>query len=151
MLRQAQEKIYKDIIYNNYHKDPASKDVDSVLHARVDEVIDALALGCTLAKPRRFGMNIVTAEDFRSIARKFDSTICAVACDALYDNEANVRNRKFYLLGVLARFRDTINPKDVRYKPIKNHNTCMYPERRYTQDELASYITNINDLTDDDI
>lgn len=145
MLRQAQEQIYKEIIYKNYNQDPASQNIDPVLQTQVDEVIDALALGCTLARPRRFGNNLITAEDFRSIARKFNSTICAVACDALYDNKNTVRNRTFYVLGILARFRDTDNPRDVRYIPTR----WGYNQRIYSKNQIESCITNIEDITDD--
>ena len=67
-------------------------------------MIEALALGCTLARPRQFGTRYMEAKDFRRIADKIDGNIVAVAVDALKKNEKTVKNRVWYILGILSRF-----------------------------------------------
>ena len=57
-----------------------------------------------LRRPRQFGTRYMEAKDFRRIADKIDGNIVAVAVDALKKNEKTVKNRVWYILGVLSRF-----------------------------------------------
>ncbi len=101
MNRATEKQYYKDIIKKAIKDEPIS--MDSITQARVEEVIDALALGCTLQKPRRMGSNYMAAESFRRIAHNIDGTQVAIACNALLRAGDNVKNRCWYILGVLAR------------------------------------------------
>ena len=106
MLKETQREWYCDRIreqfYKSYEGNQAS--FEPPVLRRIDEVVEALALGCTLARPRMFRGRYMEAKDFRRIADKLDSNIMAVAVDALQKNEKTVKNRIWYILGVLARF-----------------------------------------------
>ncbi len=106
MLKETKREWYCDRIreqfYKSYNGNQAS--FEPPLLRRIDEVIEALALGCTLARPRQFGTRYMEAKDFRRIADKIDGNIVAVAVDALKKNEKTVKNRVWYILGVLSRF-----------------------------------------------
>ena len=106
MLKETQREWYCDRIreqfYKSYNGNQAS--FEPPLLRRIDEVIEALALGCTLARPRQFGTRYMEAKDFRRIADKIDGNIVAVAVDALKKNEKSVKNRVWYILGILSRF-----------------------------------------------
>lgn len=106
MLKETQREWYCDRIreqfYKSYEGNQAS--FEPPVLRRIDEVIEALALGCTLARPRMFRGHLMEAKDFRRIADKIDGNIMAVAVDALQKNEKTVKNRIWYILGVLARF-----------------------------------------------
>lgn len=106
MLKETQREWYCDRIreqfYKSYNGNQAS--FEPPLLRRIDEVIEALALGCTLARPRQFGTRYMEAKDFRRIADKIDGNIVAVAVDALKKNEKTVKNRVWYILGILSRF-----------------------------------------------
>ncbi len=106
MLKDIKRQHYKDIIHKNLEKSATVrfKDHPEPIQERISEVEDALALGCTLARARRFGVKEMSADDFKRIANNFDETICAVVVDALYKNGSKIKNRTFYILGVLARF-----------------------------------------------
>ena len=106
MLKETKREWYRDRIreqfYKSYNGNQAS--FEPPLLRRIDEVIEALALGCTLARPRQFGTRYMEAKDFRRIADKIDGNIVAVAVDALKKNEKTVKNRVWYILGILSRF-----------------------------------------------
>lgn len=106
MLKETKREWYRDRIreqfYKSYNGNQAS--FEPPLLRRIDEVIEALALGCTLARPRQFGTRYMEAKDFRRIADKIDGNIVAVAVDALKKNEKTVKNRVWYVLGILSRF-----------------------------------------------
>lgn len=106
MLKETQRGWYCDRIreqfYKSYEGNQAS--FEPPVLRRIDEVVEALALGCTLARPRMFRGHLMEAKDFRRIADKIDGNIMAVAVDALQKNEKTVKNRIWYILGVLARF-----------------------------------------------
>lgn len=106
MLKETQREWYCDRIreqfYKSYEGNQAS--FEPPVLRRIDEVVEALALGCTLARPRMFRGHLMEAKDFRRIADKIDGNIMAVAVDALQKNEKTVKNRIWYILGVLARF-----------------------------------------------
>ncbi len=106
MLKDIKRQHYKYIIHENLEKSATVrfKDHPAQIQERINEVEDALAIGCMLARPRRFGIKEMSADDFQRIANKFDETICAVVVEALYKNGAKIKNRVFYILGVLARF-----------------------------------------------
>lgn len=106
MLKETQREWYCDRIreqfYKSYEGNQAS--FEPPVLRRIDEVVEALALGCTLARPRMFRGHLMEAKDFRRIADKIDGNIMAVAVDALQKNEKSVKNRIWYILGILSRF-----------------------------------------------
>lgn len=106
MLKETQREWYNDRIrekfYKSYNGNQAN--FEPPILRRIDEVIEALALGCTLARPRVFSGHYMEAKDFRRIADKIDGNIVAVAVDALKKNEKTVKNRVWYILGILSRF-----------------------------------------------
>lgn len=106
MLKETQREWYCDRIreqfYKSYEGNQAS--FEPPVLRRIDEVVEALALGCTLARPRMFRGRYMEAKDFRRIADKLDGNIMAVAVDALQKNEKTVKNRIWYILGILSRF-----------------------------------------------
>lgn len=106
MLKETQREWYCDRIreqfYKSYEGNQAS--FEPPVLRRIDEVVEALALGCTLARPRMFRSHLMEAKDFRRIAGKIDGNIMAVAVDALQKNEKTVKNRIWYILGILSRF-----------------------------------------------
>lgn len=106
MLKNTQREYYSDRIKEALAKSYQGNQAEFAppVRKRIDEVIEALALGCTLARPRAFRGRYMEAKDFRRIAEKMDGNIMAVAVDALQKNEAKVKNRLWYILGVLARF-----------------------------------------------
>lgn len=77
---------------------------DEIIQARIDEVISALALGCSLQRPRMFRNHQMTAEDFRRIAGNITWEQIGVAVDARIKKGDAVDNPTWYILGVLARF-----------------------------------------------
>lgn len=107
MLKETQREWYCDRIREQYYKslpDGQIKAFAPPALRRMDEVIEALALGCTLSRPRVFRGRYMEAKDFRRIADKLDGNIMAVAVDALKKNEKTVKNRVWYILGILSRF-----------------------------------------------
>lgn len=106
MLKETQREWYCDRIREQFYKsyEGNQANFEPPVQRRIDEVIEALALGCTLARPRVFRGRYMEAKDFRRIADKLDGNIMAVAVDALQKNEKTVKNRIWYILGVLARF-----------------------------------------------
>lgn len=106
MLKETQREWYSEHIRATLDKSYQGNQAEfsPPVQRRIDEVIEALALGCTLARPRMFRGRYMEAKDFRRIADKMDGNIMAVAVDALQKNEKTVKNRLWYILGVLARF-----------------------------------------------
>ena len=106
MLKETQREWYgeriREALCKSYQGNQA--EFSPPVQQRIDEVIEALALGCTLVRPRMFRGRYMEAKDFRRIADKIDGNIMAVAVDALQKNEKSVKNRIWYILGVLARF-----------------------------------------------
>ncbi len=106
MLKQAQRDYYKNLITKNYQKS-ATLPLDAMpkpVQSYINEVIDALSMACTMTRPRHFCGKEMTAKDFQRIADKFNETICSVAVEALNKQSSNIKNRPFYIMGVLARF-----------------------------------------------
>lgn len=106
MLKETQREWYCDRIREQFYKsyEGNQANFEPPVQRRIDEVIEALALGCTLARPRVFRGRYMEAKDFRRIADKLDGNIMAVAVDALQKNEKTVKNRIWYILGILSRF-----------------------------------------------
>lgn len=80
---------------------------DPVTQDHINEVVSALALGCSLQRPRRFRGKYMTADDFRRIADNISLNEIAVAVNAKVVKEKKgekIDNPTWYLLGVLARF-----------------------------------------------
>lgn len=121
------------------------RDLDVVQMGLVNEVTDALALGCTLAKPRRFDGELMSAQDFRQIADTLTFEGLAVAVQALTNNRG-IHNRLWYALGVLTRSRATKQRKSEARNSSKN-----FDERDYSAAECAQHVTGIDDITDDEL
>ncbi len=100
------KQIYAEIIkYNlkrSYENAGIDFDVTSILMPKINEVIEALALGCVMSKPREFAGKSVTSADFQKIARAVDMEKIAVVVNALASAKS-VKNRVFYILGTFIR------------------------------------------------
>lgn len=77
---------------------------DEITQARISEVIEVLALGCTLQRPRTFRGQQMTADDFIKIAKHITLSKIAVAVNSMIKNSATIQNRTWYIMGVLSRY-----------------------------------------------
>ena len=106
MLKETQREWYCDRIreqfYKSYNGNQAS--FEPPLLRRIDEVIEALALGCTLARPRQFGTRYMEAKDFRRIADKIDGNIVAVRRGVPKKKGKTVEKRGWDLFRLFLRF-----------------------------------------------
>lgn len=96
---------YKQNIMASIAVQPQS--TDEVTQQRIEEVAAALGVGCSLQTPRRFHGKLMSADDFQGIANHITIDIIAVVVNAVYKaekEEGGIRNRVWYILGVLARF-----------------------------------------------
>lgn len=104
-VQEMQRTHYAERIRERIKDEPCSD--DPITQAKVNEVIQALALGCSLQRPRRFRGRYMTADDFRRIADKISLNEIAVAVNAIIEKDRKgekVENPIWYILGVLARF-----------------------------------------------
>ena len=106
MLKETQREWYSEHIRATLDKSYQGNQAEfsPLVQRRIDEVIEALALGCTLARPRAFRGRYMEAKDFRRIADKMDGNIMAVAVDAWPTKETPGDKSRWDLRGVLARF-----------------------------------------------
>ena len=102
LQQEMQRSYYAAQMRNALRNEPCSP--DAVTQARIDEVVQALALGCTLRKPRMFRNRLMTAGDFQRIAGKITMTQVCVVVDALIKHKNNISNRTWYILGMLSRY-----------------------------------------------
>ncbi len=109
MLKQESREYFKNLIFQNLQKSLSVpfNAYPPVTQKAVHEVVDALAIGCTITRPRTFGGKEMTAKEFQAIAAVFDETKCSIAVDALHRNKDYVKSRCWYILGVLARSNRT--------------------------------------------
>ncbi len=104
-LQDQQRAHYTEQIRLKIKDQPCSS--DPVTQAHVNEVVQALALGCSLQRPRRFRGKYMTADDFRRIADHISLNEIAVAVNAMVAKKKKgetIDNPTWYILGVLARF-----------------------------------------------
>lgn len=112
-------------------------ELDNIEQCHIEEVINAIALGCCLQKPRTFGKEMMTSEDFRELARVATfETICIPAQALAREKEKGreIRNRIWYIMGVFA----SIGPQPQSHKRQSDHK-----ERIYSSDELKSIVRSI--------
>lgn len=105
-VQELQRAHYKSQIQDALKRElhGAQNFYDDIMQSRIDEVVSALALGCSLQRPRIFRNHQMTAEDFRRIAEHITWEQIGVAVDARIKKGDAVSNPTWYILGVLARF-----------------------------------------------
>lgn len=99
-----QRAFYVEQMRKRLSDEPCSPDQDT--QSRIDEVVQALALGCTLRKPRFFrrSSRMMTAGDFQKIANKITMTQICIVVDALRSHSNSISNRTWYILAILSMF-----------------------------------------------
>lgn len=102
LQQEMQRTYYAEQMRKALRNEPCSP--DPVTQARIDEVVQALALGCTLRKPRMFRQRMMTAEDFQRIASKLTMAQVCIIVDALIKHSSSITNRTWYILGMLSRY-----------------------------------------------
>ena len=103
-VQSMQRAYYADQIRKRIESEPIQMSEDPITQARISEVVNALALGCSLQRPRLFRKHMMTADDFRRIASDITLEEIAVAVNARIKIGEKVENPTWYILGVLARF-----------------------------------------------
>ncbi len=78
--------------------------VEPVFYEIFQEVFDAIAVGCTLQKPRVFNGRTMSATDFIRVADNFTYAKLCKVTDALYKNSDKIHNRLWYILGIVSKF-----------------------------------------------
>jgi hypothetical protein len=78
--------------------------VQEQFRAAAEMAVEALAVGCRLQRPRRFGARTVGAEDFARIAERVTVDQLAVVINALRAHQDSVKNRIWYMLGIWSKF-----------------------------------------------
>ena len=128
---------------------PQLRKLDDVECRHVQEVINAIAMGCCLQRPRVFQGTAVSAEFFRKAAQVVSIDVLCVAVDALESAEkkSHVHNRMWYLLGTIVR----INPQAPSPHRQRAAMRDGFIQRNYTKDELHSIVTDIDSLDESDI
>lgn len=91
------EQDYKSMIMARIESMP--EDSDEL--RRLNEVIDALALGCVLAKPRNFGGKLRDRNFFICLARTVVAGDLYAILRAVetYETKTVIRNRMWYIMG----------------------------------------------------
>lgn len=151
-ILDIRKQVYAESLRTRFKTELAS--LDSIERKLVNEAIDALALACCFQKPRSFAGELFSAEKFRSISRNISFETLCVAVQALAAASRRVKNRIWYILGVLvqAKGSDSMVPKRAcAYKNLKQSDKFDFPQRTYTQEDFNSIVTNIDDLTDKDL
>lgn len=77
--------------------------VEPVFMSIFQEIFDAIAIGCTLQKPRRFNGRLMNATDFVRVADNFTYAKLCKVTDALYKNSDIIQNRIWYILGICSK------------------------------------------------
>ncbi|MCM1306501.1 MAG: hypothetical protein NC037_06560 [Bacteroides sp.] len=105
-VQELQRAHYKAQIQETLNRETQGEQYfhDEIIKTRIDEVVSALALGCSLQRPRMFRNRLMTAEDFRRIAEHITWEQIGVAVDARIKKAEAVSNPTWYILGILARF-----------------------------------------------
>ena len=119
--------------------------LDNVELNHIEEVINAVALGCCLQKPRMFGKEQMTSEDFREVARSAPFETFCIPVQAMareLKKGRAIRNRIWYIMGILA----TIGPV-----PRSRVRQSDHKERVYSREELRGIVRSIGDLSDFDL
>lgn len=91
------EQDYKEMIKARIEDMP--EDADEL--RRLNEVIDALALGCVLAKPRNFGGKMRDRNFFIALARTVlaGDLYAVLRAVETYETKVVIRNRVWYIMG----------------------------------------------------
>lgn len=131
-ILDERREFYKNQMRERFAND--LKNLDNIELNHIEEVINAIALGCCLQKPRTFGNEIMTSEDFREIARVAPFEMFCIPVQAMAREQKKgrtIKNRIWYIMGIFA----TIGPQP-QTRPRKSD----HKERVYTQEELDSVL-----------
>lgn len=102
------------------------------------EVADALGYACTLRSPRTFNGVQMDVHQWREFARRIDRHILDDVANGLKAYGSRVRNRCWYILGILANEYNALSSG--------RRGSSNFTERRYTAAELNSVMVSLDDL-----
>ncbi len=120
-------------------------ELDNVERSHIEEVINAVALGCCLQKPRMFGKEKMTSEEFREVARVAPFEMFCIPVQAMAREKKKgreIRNRIWYIMGIFA----TIGPQ-----PPSRVRQPDHKERVYSEKEIKSSVRNIETFSVSDL
>lgn len=142
-ILEERQTFYKDAMRKRLASDLAG--LDNIELSHIEEIINAVALGCCLQKPRTFGKEIKTSEDFREVARVAPFEMFCIPVQAMAREQKKgrkIKNRIWYILGIFA----TIGPC-----PQTRARKSDHIERVYSPEELKSMVRSMGAFSDSDL
>lgn len=142
-ILEERQTFWKNFMRNRLAGDLAG--LDNVELNHIEEVINAVALGCCLQKPRMFGKEQMTSEDFREVARSASFETFCIPVQAMareLKKGRKIRNRIWYIMGIFA----TIGPV-----PQSRARRSDHKERVYTKEERKNAVRGIGTFSASDL
>ncbi|MEG1663260.1 MAG: hypothetical protein RR338_04670 [Clostridia bacterium] len=121
---------------------------DEATQCAIDEAVHALALGCVLRRPRQFGADTMSAQDFIFIADNINAGRIMFVVRTVANNKSYINNRAWYILGLFVHSRNKQFAATTKAALPKKYAQQNFDERSYTANDFADIVTPICKLKD---